>query len=159
MKQLNPKLLKGLTSSLLEQEDETENDLTLVYWAKQVIKNKNIEDEAHCFLLFAAFNYLNAAVKRDKSIGYYFKSVFKQVVPLLDGNGFDIAFCLNMDETAPVLYVEFEGCFQFSFHNPNIKEIQNQKPLIFDGIRKQPKAGYIFREARLFISAGDLPEV
>ncbi len=159
MKQLNPKLLKGLTSSLLEQEDETENDLTLVYWAKQVIKNKNIEGEAHCFLLFAAFNYLNAAVKRDKSIGYYFKSVFKQVVPLLDGNGFDIAFCLSKDETGLVLYVEFEGCFQFSFHNPNIKEIQNQKPLIFDGIRKQPKAGYIFREARLFISARDLPEV
>ena len=159
MKQLNPELLKGLTCSLLDQEDETENDPALVYWAKQAIKNKNIEDEAHCFLLFAAFNYLNAAVKRDKSIGYYFKSVFKQVVPLLDGNGFDIAFCLNMDETGLVLYVEFEGCFQFSFHNPNIKEIQHQKDLIFDGIRKQPKAGYIFREARLFISAGHFPEV
>lgn len=156
---MNPALLTKLTASLSSLSPEESNDEELLGLAKQTIKERRIDDEAHCFLLFAAFNYLNAAVKRDKSVGYYFKAVFKEVVPLIEDNDFDIDFYLDSDAKGSILYVEFEGCFQFSFHNPNIKAIASKRIIAFDGIRKQGVAGFILKQARLFIRAGDLPEV
>ena len=151
MTELKQTLLKGLTASLLNKEEETANDPGLVNQAKEIIKKHSVDNEAACFLLFAAFNYLNAAVKRDKAIGYWFKGIFSQVVPLIEKNDFDIEFYLNKEEQ--VLYVEFEGCFQFSFHNPNLKEMKSRRVIEFDDIRKQRVAGYILSQALLFMEA------
>ncbi|MFA6859925.1 MAG: hypothetical protein WCR30_00885 [Clostridia bacterium] len=125
--------------------------------AKQIVEKAKIETKEDVFLYFSALNFLNAFVKknyapREFKKNYFFKnSVSKCIDAIINNNLCDCIFCYGdnvvMGEVANL---------QFSFHRANISDLMNKErnsngsKYHFDywkGIRLQPIAGFVFKEA------------
>ncbi len=114
----------------------------------------DIRNTYTAFFYFAAINYLNAATKHNKAIGYRFKSCLPRIVTECYKKRIpDVRFYLTKDGKGEVLYCLFGESFTFSFHSPSINEptlktaLERAKPIRFDGIRKQLCADRILQKA------------
>ena len=137
-----------LESAKRHQNDNYQVDQSLVEIANKIINNCTINNIDDVFLCFSAFNYLNFATKKEKSIGYTFKNKIYDIVYKTLNNGIkNVEFYY---EASGILYVKFHS-FIFSFHSVNMRNLSDylmRLPRItFDNIRKQPCADPILRAA------------
>ena len=152
---------KSFFNNLNEVVKEHQNDndypnVELANLAVKIIKNQPIRNKNDAFLVFSALNYLNYATKKERCIGYSFKSAIKDVVNKI--RRANSCVDLYYSSQGDILYAAFDN-FVFSFHNPSLDNEQKAalslgRWITFDGIKKQPCATLIFNEAiRLINSA------
>lgn len=152
---------KSFFNNLNEVVKEHQNDneypnVELANLAVKIIKNQPIRNKNDAFLVFSALNYLNYATKKERCIGYSFKSAIKDVVNKI--RRANSCADLYYSSQGDILYAAFDN-FLFSFHNPSLDNEQKAalslgRWITFDGIKKQPCATLIFNEAiRLINSA------
>ncbi len=138
-----------LKNAAEHQFDNNSVDNSLVKRSFSTIENLRIKSLGDAFLVWASFNYLNFAVKKDRSIGYSFKRKIERCVYETRAQREDVDFYYEYQ--GDVLYVSFYG-FIFSFHNASLsndlkESLSHQKRIEFDGIRKQVCATSILMAA------------
>lgn len=138
-----------LQNTLNHQYDNDPVNNDLVKTSFNIIENLKIKSLGDAFLVWAAFNYLNFAVKKNPSIRYDFKRRIEQRVYETRANRGDVNFYYEYQ--GDVLYISFYG-FTFSFHNAGLssdlkESLSSEDRIVFDGIRKQACATSILLAA------------
>ena len=113
------------------------------------MNNMYIDDTGDCLIFLSALNLCNSYVKQDKSrIGYTFKKGIEYIINVLNYRDIKDIYVGNSNNNGN-LYIFQIGDIQFSFHDEKKVEIDKkyQKELVWDGVRKQKCAKYIFEMA------------
>lgn len=140
----------SLLQNVIQHQDDNDSvDNNLVKQSSTIIDILRIRTLADAFLVWACFNYLNFAVKKNKAIGYSFKSKIEQrIYDTRECRG-DVDFYYSYE--GDVVYVSFYG-FTFSFHNAGLsvelkRDLSNERKIVFDGVKKQACATSILLAA------------
>ncbi len=148
MEKYNKEFLNYLNGLCKDNQNRTVIlDKELLEKSKKIIESSDFNTYDEAFVYFAALNYLNAYVKKDrKNLSYSFKNkVQPGIYAILTNKLNKIRFYYEKKER--VCYISFYD-FIFSFHYVDLNlemydYLSNERRIEFDGIRKQCTADLI----------------